>query len=189
MGAHVSSIWKGEPRKFVLVIVGLAGGGKTTVFNQLRGDDASGPPEATVGFNHDIISFGDNLDIQLWDISGASVSIPFWRCFYADAHALLFVVDSTDPDRAATAGGALIQILQDPFLPGGCPLLILSNKHDLDTAMDNSGLTEAMGIEPILKETTREWAIIQCIAQEGIGLEETTTWLLDRLLGGTYGSF
>ena len=53
---------------------------------------------------------------------------PYWRCYYANTDGIVFVVDSADVDRAATAKTELASMLQEDELKT-IPLLILANKQ------------------------------------------------------------
>ena len=39
----------------------------------------------------------------MWDLGGQSSIRPYWRCYYPNTDAIIFVVDSTDTERLETA--------------------------------------------------------------------------------------
>lgn len=39
------------------------------------------------------------LAIQVWDLGGQTSIRPYWRCYYPNTDAIIFVVDSCDVDR------------------------------------------------------------------------------------------
>lgn len=53
-----------------------------------------------------------------------------WDKYFADAHALVFVVDSSDGERLEEAQRCLASCLASRDL-AGCPLLVLANKSDI----------------------------------------------------------
>ena len=54
----------------------------------------------TIGFNVETVSY-KNLRFQVWDLGGQTSIRPYWRCYYQNTHAVIYVVDSADPDRMA----------------------------------------------------------------------------------------
>ena len=52
----------------------------------------------TVGFNVETVSY-QNLKFQVWDLGGQTGLRPYWRCYYQDTNAVIFVVDSADKER------------------------------------------------------------------------------------------
>jgi ADP-ribosylation factor-like protein 1 len=43
----------------------------------------------------------------VWDLGGQSSIRPYWRCYYPNTDAIIFVVDSSDIERLATAKAEL----------------------------------------------------------------------------------
>ena len=41
--------------------------------------------------------------VQVWDLGGQSSIRPYWRCYYPNTDAIIFVVDSADTERVETA--------------------------------------------------------------------------------------
>ena len=52
----------------------------------------------TIGFNVETVQWG-NLRFQVWDLGGQTSIRPYWRCYYQNTNAVIYVVDSADPDR------------------------------------------------------------------------------------------
>ena len=50
--------------------------------------------------------------LQVWDLGGQSSIRPYWRCYYPNTHAIVFVVDSADTDRLETARAELMAMLE-----------------------------------------------------------------------------
>ena len=40
-----------------------------------------------------------NLKFQVWDLGGQTSIRPYWRCYYSNTDAIIYVVDSADRDR------------------------------------------------------------------------------------------
>jgi len=79
-----------------------------------------------VGFNVETVTF-KNLKFQVWDLGGQTGLRPYWRCYYQDTNAVIFVVDSADKERIEIAKQELELMLQEEELKG-VPVLVLANK-------------------------------------------------------------
>lgn len=76
-----------------------------------------------------------NLKLQVWDLGGQTGLRPYWRCYYQDTNAIVYVVDSADRERLDLSRQELELMLQEEELRGA-PVLILANKQDLPNAMN-----------------------------------------------------
>ena len=79
-----------------------------------------------VGFNVETVTY-KNLKFQVWDLGGQTGLRPYWRCYYQDTNAVIFVVDSADKERIEIAKQELELMLQEEELKG-VPVLVLANK-------------------------------------------------------------
>ena len=52
----------------------------------------------TIGFNVEQVTY-KNLKFQVWDLGGQTSIRPYWRCYYSNTDAVIYVVDSADRDR------------------------------------------------------------------------------------------
>lgn len=50
--------------------------------------------------------------LQVWDLGGQSSIRPYWRCYYPNTDAIIFVVDSTDVERLEVAKAELFAMLE-----------------------------------------------------------------------------
>ena len=57
-----------------------------------------------------------NLKFQVWDLGGQSSIRPYWRCYYANTDAIIYVVDSADRDRVSVSKEELISMLEVGFI-------------------------------------------------------------------------
>jgi ADP-ribosylation factor-like protein 1 len=82
-----------------VLILGLDNAGKTTILYKLQmGEVVTTVP--TIGFNVETVTY-KNLRFQVWDLGGQTSIRPYWRCYYQNTNAVIYVVDSADPDRMA----------------------------------------------------------------------------------------
>lgn len=118
-----------------------------------------------------------NIRIQCWDIGGQSSIRPYWRCYYPNTNAVIYVVDSNDRDRIGDAKQELQQLLLEEELKG-VTLLVFANKMDLPNAMTAAEVSQGLGLTEI---RNRQWAIFQSSAVQGHGITEGLDWLVTVL--------
>merc|ERR1711971_408418 len=91
-------------REMRILILGLDGAGKTTILYRLQaGEVVTTIP--TIGFNVETVTY-KNLKFQVWDLGGQTSIRPYWRCYYTNTDAIIYVVDSAD-SRDQQAGARL----------------------------------------------------------------------------------
>lgn len=49
---------------------------------------------------------------QVWDLGGQTSIRPYWRCYYPNTDAIIFVVDSCDNERLGIAKQELMAMLE-----------------------------------------------------------------------------
>lgn len=97
---------------------------------------------------------------------------PYWRCYYANTAAIIYVIDASDTQRLGTAKAELLAMLSEEELKES-KLLVFANKQDLPGALDEGQVSEKLGLSE-LKD--RQWSIHKCCATKGEGLEEGLDW-------------
>ncbi|KAF5956630.1 hypothetical protein HYC85_003855 [Camellia sinensis] len=105
---------------------------------------------------------------------------PYWRCYFPNTQAIIYVVDSSDTDRLVIAKDEFHAILEEEELKGAV-VLIFANKQDLPGALDDAAVTEALALHKI---KNRQWAIFKTSAIKGEGLFEGLDWLSNTLKSG-----
>ena len=129
-----------------MIIIGLDNAGKTTVLYKLHlGEVVTTVP--TVGFNVETMNY-QGLKFQVWDLGGQTGLRPYWRCYYQDTNAVVFVVDSADKERLEYSRQELEIMLQEDELKG-VPVLILANKQDIQGAMNYDEIYKGLGLSSI----------------------------------------
>ncbi|KAL5973956.1 Arf GTPase arf1 [Asimina triloba] len=167
-----------------ILVLGLDNAGKTTILS--------------IGFNVETLQY-NNIKFQVWDLGGqtsirqlkakitmpASDSsavpamvkgyrMPYWRCYFPNTQAIIYVVDSSDTDRLVTAKDEFQAILEEEELKGAV-VLVYANKEvpDLPGALDAAAVTEALELHKI---KNRQWAIFRTSAIKGEGIFEGLDW-------------
>ena len=76
-----------------------------------------------------------NIKFQVWDLGGQTSIRPYWRCYYPNTDAIIFVVDSCDTDRLSIAKQELMAMLEEEELSDAI-LLVFANKQDFKGALN-----------------------------------------------------
>ncbi|KAK8815210.1 hypothetical protein WA158_003422 [Blastocystis sp. Blastoise] len=177
MGSVFSSIFSAlfGPKELRILVLGLDNAGKTTILYRLQlNEPISTVP--TIGFNVETIQY-KNLTFQVWDLGGQTSIRPYWRCYYPNTQAIIFVVDSADTNRINIVKAELTAILNEEELKG-VTLLIFANKQDVEGALTAPQLTEALNLSTI---RDRKWTIVAGSAKNGTGVTQGFDWLANEL--------
>ena len=78
---------------------------------------------------------------------------PYWRCYYPNTDAIIFVVDSADTERLAVAKQELSAMLQEEELKDSI-LLVFANKQDQKGALNAQQISEGMDLPQV---RGRQW--------------------------------
>ena len=119
-----------------ILILGLDNAGKTTILYKLQNEaeDEEVMTIPTIGFNVETLQY-KNIKFQVWDLGGQTSIRPYWRCYYPNTDAIIFVVDSADRERLAVARQELQAMLDEEELKDAM-LIVFANKQDLPNAMN-----------------------------------------------------
>lgn len=164
-------------REARILVLGLDNAGKTTILYRLQvGEVVQTIP--TIGFNVETVTY-KNVKFQVWDLGGQTTIRPYWRCYYPNTQAIIYVVDSSDTERISISRQEFHAILQEEELRDAI-ILVYANKQDLPGALDDGKIAEALGLHDI---KNRDWAIFKTSAIKGEGLFEGLDWLTTALKG------
>lgn len=159
-----------------ILMLGLDSAGKTTILYRLQiGEVVSTIP--TIGFNVETVEY-KNIKFQVWDLGGQSSIRPYWRCYFPNTSAIIYVIDSSDRDRLPTSRSELLTMLSEDEL-NGVPLLVFCNKQDMEGALRPEEISEQLGLAG--GEKGREWSVRGSCATKGEGLEEGLDWLVNAI--------
>ena len=102
---------------------------------------------------------------------------PYWRNYYDQTDALIYVIDSADRRRMEETGVELNQLLDEERL-SQVPLLVMANKQDLLNALSPGEITTELGLDQLRERT---WQILPCSAKTGEGLQEGMEWIVEQV--------
>ncbi|GAA6063327.1 hypothetical protein JCM10212_003913 [Sporobolomyces blumeae] len=129
MGISFSSMFKAlfnRSTEMRILMLGLDSAGKTTILYRLQiGEVVTTIP--TIGFNVETVQY-KNIKFQVWDLGGQTSIRPYWRCYYADTKAVVYVVDSSDRERLPINKAELLAMLNEEELQDA-KLLVFANKQ------------------------------------------------------------
>ncbi|XP_027209662.2 ADP-ribosylation factor-like protein 13B isoform X4 [Penaeus vannamei] len=141
--------FKKQKRPVTLLLVGLDNAGKTTAAKGIVGDPVE-DTTPTVGFAPEYLEYR-GCEITIYDLGGGSRIRPVWSKYFSEVHGVIFVVDSSDPNRIQECRDVLSNLLSDRKVAGK-PVLILANKQDVEGAMDEIDLVESLKIEQVVNK-------------------------------------
>jgi len=174
MGASISKLFSGliwGKKDIRILILGLDNAGKTTLLYRLKmGEVVTTIP--TIGFNVETVKYGQ-LTFDVWDLGGQTSIRPYWRSYYANTAAVVFVVDSTDIERLEIAADELRSMLNEDELRDAA-LLVFANKQDQPGAQGAGEISEALKLGEL---RDRNWSIVACSCIDGKGINEGMDWL------------
>lgn len=82
---------------------------------------------------------GYRYRLNIWDVGGQKTLRSYWRNYYEQTDALIWVVDTTDLHRLEDCRDELHNLLKEERL-AGATLLIFANKQDLAGSLSLSQL-------------------------------------------------
>ncbi|XP_056639766.1 ADP-ribosylation factor-like protein 3 [Diorhabda sublineata] len=158
-----------------LLLLGLDNAGKTTILKTLASEDISNVTP-TAGFNIKSVNT-DGFKLNVWDIGGQRKIRPYWKNYFENTDALIYVVDSADKLRLEETGIELYELLSDDKLQD-VPLLVYANKQDLPESLTAAEIARTLGL-PTIKD--RSWQIQACTAIQGIGVRDGMEWVCKNI--------
>mmetsp|Transcript_12998 Transcript_12998/g.16847 ORF Transcript_12998/g.16847 Transcript_12998/m.16847 type:complete len:193 (+) Transcript_12998:194-772(+) len=164
-----------------ILILGLDHAGKTTLLEQMKGifKKMPGiPPDRippTIGLNIGKMDV-NNCQCMFWDLGGQIRMRSIWDKYYAEAQAMIFVVDSADADRMEEARATFESVRSHEDL-GAIPVVIIANKQDLVGAMSSEEISRMF---TSADQTHSKFRVqpASCLTCEG--LEDGVRWVVEE---------
>ncbi|KAL8747238.1 MAG: hypothetical protein Q9190_000857 [Brigantiaea leucoxantha] len=165
--------------EYSVLLLGLDNAGKTTLLSSIKSlyhplhPPTSQKTVPTVGQNVSTIELSD-MYLKIWDVGGQLSLRNLWRSYYGSAHAIVFVVDSTDlgdgewedlgaakadmdeeldeeeEENTSTHLGRLeecrlvLESVISSSETSGIPVLILANKQDREDCVETVRIKEGL---------------------------------------------
>lgn len=119
----------------------------------------------------------DGCKLNVWDIGGQKAIRPYWRNYFEQTDAMVYVIDSADRKRIEETGLEQADLLEEDKL-SGVPVIVLANKQDLVTALSPDEVADGLNLYSI---RDRPWQIQACSAKTGEGLQDGMEWLVKQV--------
>ncbi|GJE84826.1 GTP-binding protein [Phanerochaete sordida] len=169
-----------KEKEMRILFLGLDNAGKTTILKKLNGEDIM-EVSPTLGFNIKTFMHG-KYTLNVWDVGGQRTLRPYWRNYFEQTDAIVWVVDSVDRMRMDDCKAELHSLLLEDRL-AGASLLILANKQDIQGSMSTTEIRNALDL---LSIKSHNWKIMPCSAVTGENLVEGLDWVVDDVAQRIY---
>lgn len=133
--------------------------------------------------------------MNIWDVGGQKSIRSYWRNYFEQTDALIWVVDSADRLRLGDCKRELGLLLQEERL-AGATLLVFANKQDISGALSEAEIknvslyirtVQAIIITHMYKKKvlglddikSHHWAILACSAVTGENLLRGMDWVVN----------
>ncbi|XP_077488282.1 ADP-ribosylation factor-like protein 13B [Amblyomma americanum] len=168
-------------------MIGLDNAGKTSTTKHLLRDGDPADVVPTVGYSS-VETERCGFRVTLCDLGGGSRIRAIWERYYALAHGLVLVVDASAAHRAPECRRTIAQVLADPRVSGK-PLLVLLNKQDLETAVDETEMCSLLDLENVVNQYKCPTRVENCCAirfggrkrKRDPGIDGGFQWLLGHI--------
>ena len=130
------------------LLIGLDNAGKTTVLRRLLGasEEEVRAAAPTLGLQVRTWMHPRGYRINLWDVGGQRSIRAYWKNYFEETDAVIWVVDAADGGRLGSeAGTELAAVLAEGRLRG-VTLLVLANKSDVPGCMQLGEVAVALGM-------------------------------------------
>ena len=164
-----------KDKQMRVLVLGLDNAGKSTVLSALQDHDIN-QVAPTLGFEIVTLVYALNeqeYKLNVWDIGGQKSIRSFWRNYFEETDALIWVVDSSDKARMEVCTQELAGVLQQERLLGAS-LLVLVNKQDQEGCLNVDQVKEGLGIVA----GNRNVHYQACSGVTKQGLQEGLGWLV-----------
>ncbi|XP_055334738.1 ADP-ribosylation factor-like protein 2 [Paramacrobiotus metropolitanus] len=162
---------KQNEKEVRILLLGFDNAGKTTIMSKFCGKDVN-IIAPTLGFNIETLEFR-GYKLTFWDVGGQKSLRSFWRNYFENTDALIWVIDSADRLRLEDCKRELHSLLLEERL-AGATLLVFANKQDLSNALPSPAIAEMLDLKNI---KTHNWMILPCCAMSGENLLAGMEWL------------
>jgi signal recognition particle receptor subunit beta len=126
-----------------VLILGLECSGKSTLMALLHENALKQHSPTRIPRTVDITF--NKWHIRSFDLGGHVEARRLWKDYFAQTDAVIYLVDAINEDLIPEAKKVLDGLLSDPDLDA-CPFLILGNKNDMDTCINEARLKELLGL-------------------------------------------
>ncbi|XP_027389609.1 ADP-ribosylation factor-like protein 13A [Bos indicus x Bos taurus] len=148
-------------RHVAIIIIGLHNSGKTDLVEAFRRQLPSRSRMDSCSSSEPTTLLVDNYEVSIYDLKGDMQGRKIWPNYYAQAHGLVFVLDSSDLERMQEVKVILPNMLSDERVAGK-PILLLANKQDKMDALPPGDIIEYLLLERLMNENKSPCRVEPC---------------------------
>ncbi|ETN78557.1 ADP-ribosylation factor family protein [Necator americanus] len=164
-----------------VVLLGLDGAGKTTLLRSIMRAPYVPDISPTNGYSFTVDSIHyKNFRLHLWDVSGLNRSRNVWKNYHSNAQAIIFVVDSSAPERFPEVIRVVEEVVEDSHIDS-CQLLLVVNRKATEHTASCPSIASLLGSLPRFGQPIK---VHYCDAANGRGVPELLDYLVDSLVPG-----
>ncbi|CAG2179740.1 unnamed protein product [Oppiella nova] len=180
-------LWKYlfQKEEYFALILGLDNAGKTTFLEQSKTQlnhqykgVALNKITATVGLNIGRIHT-NGIVLNFWDLGGQTELQTLWDKYFAESHAIIYVIDSSDKERLEDSKLAFDKMITNEAL-NGVPLLLVANKQDIPESLSLSRIKDIF-INSNQVIGPRDYHSVSASALKGDGVNESIAWTVGAI--------
>ncbi len=154
---------------------GLDHAGKTTILRKIQHESWETQPTTAVAFER---IFLNDFSVSVWDAGGQKNVRPLWAKYIRNPSALVFVLESSAPDRFAEAKEEFWKVIGHPEVTSQ-PVLVLAHKKDLlDKKINPKEIEEYFNL-PMLRQPCR---VFLTTIYDDVSITKAFSWVLDQVL-------
>ncbi|ELR52590.1 ADP-ribosylation factor-like protein 13A, partial [Bos mutus] len=148
-------------RHVAIIIIGLHNSGKTDLVEAFQRQLPSRSRMDSCSSSEPTTLLVDNYEVSIYDLKGDMQGRKIWPNYYAQAHGLVFVLDSSDLERMQEVKVILPNMLSDERVAGK-PILLLANKQDKMDALPPGDIIEYLLLERLMNENKSPCRVEPC---------------------------
>lgn len=168
---------KGNDQVITLLALGLDNAGKTTIIQAVKGEPSL-EVAPTMGFESFELKT-KKFDVKIYDLGGGARIRGIWQNYLAEAHGIIYVIDSADIEKLEECRVIFDETLSDDRVRGKS-ILILANKQDKPEAVDELDLCMRMKFDEVVNRNECHSKVVLCSALPSHGRKKPKMSKLDR---------
>ena len=176
-------LWKIKAK---ILFLGLDNAGKTTLLTVLKHQKVSQMPPTKHAHSEELSI--QNVNIHAFDLGGHEAMRKVWREYFTKIDAVVYLVDSADPERFEESKEELDKLLNTEDI-GNIPVLVLGNKIDKKDAVGEDEFRLALGlatqssfgVQKLDNIGGKSVEVFMCSVFKRVGFKEGLEWLTEKL--------